>query len=181
MTKINKKNKAVIIGRFQPFHLGHLYVLKEALRSYNFVVFVIGSSQEDYTLKNPLTSQERFEILKKVLASLGVNKNKYKIVSLPDIPTNSAWASYVAKKVGKFDEVLTANNLTKMLFEDCGYSVVTNPLYRRKVCSGTEIRNRILRGRKWDFIVPAEVFVYLNKLGFEDRLREISKSDNPYS
>lgn len=181
MSKITKKDKILIIGRFQPFHLGHLHVLKDALRDYDVINIVIGSSQEDYTMENPLTSGERLEMLKKVMSSLGLKSNKYKIVLTSDIPTNSAWPKYIASKVGRFDEVLTANPLTKMLFEDSGYGVVEHPLYRRKIYSGTEIRERILKNKKWDFLVPVEVMVYLRKIGFEDRLNKIARSDNPYT
>ena len=44
---INKDNKkiALFIGRFQPLHHGHLYVLRTILKSYNKVKIGIGSSQ----------------------------------------------------------------------------------------------------------------------------------------
>jgi len=40
---------ALIIGRFQPFHLGHLLLIKEAAKEADIIVIGIGSSQESRT------------------------------------------------------------------------------------------------------------------------------------
>lgn len=54
---------AVFIGRFQPFHNGHLFALKTLLTKYDKVVVVIGSHNSLRTLKNPWTSDERKEMI----------------------------------------------------------------------------------------------------------------------
>ncbi|MBP1357507.1 MAG: adenylyltransferase/cytidyltransferase family protein, partial [Sulfolobus sp.] len=36
-------------GRFQPFHLGHLSVIKWALERVNELIILIGSAQESHT------------------------------------------------------------------------------------------------------------------------------------
>jgi len=175
-----KNKKALFIGRFQPFHEGHLYAVRYILRHYGYLVIAIGSSQEDYTSKNPLTEKERIEMLEKVFRQIGLPKKNYKIVSIPDINTNSIWPAYVAKKVGRFDIIVTASPFTKLLFEDAKYPVDFHPLLKRKFYSGTEIRNRILRNKSWDMLVPASVFVYLQKLDLKNRLQKIIETDNPY-
>lgn len=55
---------AVFIGRFQPFHNGHLYSLKKALETSEKVVVVIGSANAPRTIKNPFTDSERVEMIK---------------------------------------------------------------------------------------------------------------------
>ncbi|MDD5731541.1 MAG: nicotinamide-nucleotide adenylyltransferase [Patescibacteria group bacterium] len=172
--------KALFIGRFQPYHLGHLYAVRYLLKRYGYLIIAIGSSQEDYTARNPLTEKERIEMLEKVFRQIGLTKKQYKIVSIPDINTNSLWPDYVAKKTGRFDIVVTASPFTKLLFEDAGYMVDFHPLLRRKFYSGTEIRNRILRNKDWDMLVSASVFVYLQKLDLKGRLKKINQTDNPY-
>lgn len=98
MAKINKKSKALWIGRFQPFHLGHLHILKNILANYSSVIIVIGSAQEDYTTRNPLTAKERERMIKNVMNSIGAKEHHYKLVVTDDIPTNSLWAQYIVKK-----------------------------------------------------------------------------------
>mgnify|MGYP001580597542 CR=1 FL=1 len=176
----NKNKKCLIIGRFQPFHNGHLYVVSKCLSDYKQTIIGIGSSQEDYTMKNPMTFGERKEMIEKVLISQKIKKTKFKIVSLPDIITNSQWAKYVAKKAGKFDLVVTASPFTKLLFKDGGYTVYEHILLNRKKYSGTEVRRRMLRNRDWYDLVPSATYAYLKKINISDRVSEISKTDNPY-
>lgn len=54
---------AVLIGRFQPLHNGHLFSLKTLLSQYEKVVVVIGSHNSLRTLKNPWTAEERKEMI----------------------------------------------------------------------------------------------------------------------
>lgn len=49
----------VFIGRFQPFHIGHLEVIKTSLRQAERVIVVMGSSDQPRTPKNPFTAAER--------------------------------------------------------------------------------------------------------------------------
>ena len=53
----------MIIGRFQPFHLGHSIILDRALDQCNKVIVVIGSAQESRTPLNPLSASEREQII----------------------------------------------------------------------------------------------------------------------
>ena len=50
---------AVLIGRFQPFHNGHLALLRQALQAAQQVVVVLGSAYQARSPKNPFTWQER--------------------------------------------------------------------------------------------------------------------------
>ncbi|MBP7820288.1 MAG: adenylyltransferase/cytidyltransferase family protein, partial [Candidatus Methanofastidiosum sp.] len=52
--------RALYIGRFQPFHLGHLHVVKLILNSSKEIIIAIGSSQVSHTIQNPFTAGERF-------------------------------------------------------------------------------------------------------------------------
>jgi len=58
-------HKAVVyIGRFQPFHNGHLALLLRALELGEKVVVVLGSSFRSRNTKNPLTWQERAAMIR---------------------------------------------------------------------------------------------------------------------
>jgi nicotinamide-nucleotide adenylyltransferase len=73
--------KALLIGRFQPFHKGHLQVIKKILGEVDSLIIVIGSSQHKNNLENPLSADEREEMIKRVLEQEGL-KN-YAIFQVP--------------------------------------------------------------------------------------------------
>ncbi len=55
----------LIHGRFQPFHIGHLFLFEEMMKICNYGVILIGSvdkTGED----NPFTFKERFEHINKI-------------------------------------------------------------------------------------------------------------------
>ena len=61
---MEKFKGSVYIGRFQPFHLGHLEVLEHALSCSEKVLIIIGSSKSARSIKNPFTFEERKELIK---------------------------------------------------------------------------------------------------------------------
>lgn len=61
-------DQAVFIGRFQPFHNGHLALLRQALAAAHRVIVVLGSSFQARTPKNPFTWQERADMIRASVA-----------------------------------------------------------------------------------------------------------------
>ena len=66
-----KKELTVYIGRFSPFHMGHLAILRRALRTSKHVIVLVGSCGRARDLKNPVTFEERCEMI--AAAARGVN------------------------------------------------------------------------------------------------------------
>ena len=60
---------AVLIGRFQPPHLGHLALLQQALARADKVVVILGSALQARSPKNPFTWQERAAMFAGALSS----------------------------------------------------------------------------------------------------------------
>lgn len=86
---------AVFIGRFQPFHRGHLDVIKEAHRVAKNVIVCIGSANKPRSFKNPFTYDERKVIIQSVDPTLFVtpiNDNLY---------NDTQWAIGVQEQVQK--------------------------------------------------------------------------------
>lgn len=54
-----KYDTAVYIGRFQPFHLGHLHAIEEAAKLANNIVVLLGDTGGPRTIKNPFTDLQR--------------------------------------------------------------------------------------------------------------------------
>ncbi|MDP6459455.1 MAG: adenylyltransferase/cytidyltransferase family protein, partial [Candidatus Hydrothermarchaeota archaeon] len=42
--------RGLLIGRFQPFHKGHVYVVKKVLKGVDELIICIGSAQLSHTL-----------------------------------------------------------------------------------------------------------------------------------
>ncbi|VAW74157.1 Nicotinamide-nucleotide adenylyltransferase, NadM family / ADP-ribose pyrophosphatase [hydrothermal vent metagenome] len=63
---IQKKQKfdyAVYIGRFQPFHLGHMHCVTEALQNAEKLIIVIGSTNQARSFRNPWSFEERQQMM----------------------------------------------------------------------------------------------------------------------
>ena len=173
----NRFSRLVVPGRFQPPHLGHLETIKYALDLADEVIVVIGSAQDSFSLENPLTAGERFVLLDKLLKSrFGSDYCKrIKLVPVLDINSNKMWVQYLKMLLPPFDGVVSGNPLVLMLFEDMELKAIRPPMYRREICSGTEIRRRIIKGdESWTECVPSEILEDLKSLGFVTRLRRLA-------
>lgn len=73
-----KKDYIVFVGRFQPFHNGHMEVCKKALSIANHLIIVVGSYKSACTIRNPWTFEERREMIE-----LALSEYKDRITILP--------------------------------------------------------------------------------------------------
>lgn len=89
MKLITFKNLAVFIGRFQPFHIGHMSVVEKILTQYPQLLLVIGSADKSGTLDNPWTVQKREELIR---ASIPLElQERIDIAGLDDVLDDSKW------------------------------------------------------------------------------------------
>lgn len=160
----------LFIGRFQPFHNGHLYDIRNALKFSDKVIIGIGSSQEKNTSENPLSYEERKRMIEDALSSAGVTK--FKIISIPDINDDSKWVEHVKSIAHKFDIVYTGNPYVKKLFLEKGFRV--KDVEFLPGINATDIRKRAILEKKWEELVPVEVADYLKKIDAVSRIRQIN-------
>lgn len=165
---------ALLIGRFQPFHLGHLDALTQALSENDRVLIGIGSSEDNYTDDNPFTAGERFEMIEKTMQAHGISPEKYAIIPIRNIENYSLWASHVKLLCPAFQCVYTGSHIVKELFEKHASDIEVRDIeMKHKICA-TEIREKILSSDdSWIESVPKEVADYLKTLKAGDRLRDI--------
>jgi len=163
--------KALFIGRFQPFHKGHLKVIIEASTKYSELIIGIGSSQYSNTVENPFTDEERSLMINESLKNNGI-KN-YSIVCISDIHNPPKWVDHVVSIIPDFDIVLSNNDFTKQLFSEKGYTVKKTPLYNKDKFSGKVIRRRIRNDKPWENLVPKEVFKIIKKISGENRIKNL--------
>jgi bifunctional NMN adenylyltransferase/nudix hydrolase len=90
---------AVLIGRFQPFHNGHVGLLQMALATAPKVVIVLGSSLRARNCKNPFTWQERAGMIRASLSP----ENAERVAFLPmrDYFDDTRWARAVQKALAE--------------------------------------------------------------------------------
>ncbi len=79
----------LVLGRFQPLHLGHISLLKQALEENDELVICIGSAQ----LADPLLIEERKRRIEEQMKLLP--KKNYRIVCLNDLEERSKWPMYL--------------------------------------------------------------------------------------
>lgn len=168
--------RGLLIGRFQPFHKGHVYVVKEVLKEVDEIIMCIGSAQLSHTLDNPFTAGERLMMIANSLAENGIEKNYY-IIPIQDVNNNSLWVSHVRSLTPPFAKVYSGNTLVKRLFGEVGVEVTTPPLFNRKEYSGTEIRRRMLKGEPWEDLVPKAVVDVVREVQGTRRIRDLARSD----
>ena len=171
--------RGILVGRFQPFHAGHLAVVREVrtARPSEELILGVGSAQESYTWKNPFTAGERLEMIHLALdeAELG----GVWAVPLPDIQRHAMWVRYVESMVPRFERVYTNNPLTRLLFEQSDYAVDAPKLVDREQLQGEVVRQRLADDREWRGLVPSEVAAYLADLEAPARLRLLRGGESP--
>lgn len=164
--------RALFLGRFQPFHLGHLKVIKEICEKAEYVVIAMGSAQYSHSLENPFTSGERYTMISRTLEAEGINN--YYIIQLEDLHRYAVWVSHVVSHTPKFDVVYAHNPLSIRLFREAGFEVFELKLIEPDRYSGTEIRRRMIEGEEWRDLVSREVGKVIDEVDGEKRLKELA-------
>ena len=159
----------LLIGRFQPFHLGHLEALQFALSKVDKLWLGLGSSNKPIEKNNPFSADERKEmILSSISDSL---KNKITIYFIPDLDNHVKWIEKIDTIVPTFDIVFSNDPLTDHLYSKRSVQVMTIPFLKRDQLSGTRIRDLIKSDQKWDDLVPFGTKLILENLNAQSRLK----------
>jgi nicotinamide-nucleotide adenylyltransferase len=167
----------LFVGRFQPFHFGHLAAVKFALKRVNYLYVVVGSAQKSHERDNPFTAGERISMIKSALDGNGVDPSKWMAIPIADADSHSVWVSSVESMVPKFDTVFTNDALTFLLFKEEGIEVKSVPFLDRKHYSATNVRDRILERRDWQHLVPPQVAKLVIRFGGVERVRQLRRKD----
>jgi len=159
----------LLIGRFQPFHLGHLHAVRYALSKADNVWIGIGSSDRSFERQNPFSSRERREMIESSLDEASLKR--IGIYEIPDLNDHRRWAENIRTTVPKFDAVFTNDRVTSHIFSRQGTAVLSIPFEDRGSLSGTGIREKIISGGNWEDCVPDGTKSVLIRSGANDRLR----------
>ena len=160
--------RALFIGRFQPFHNAHLLDIKKILEEAGEIIIAVGSSQEKNTLENPFSYNERKQMIINVL-----KKNKirnFKIYQVPDLYNDKKWIEYIKKNLPKCDYVYSGNLWTLKCFMKFDSQVKKIKLV--KGINSTIVRNKMIKGKNWENLVPKEVVEYIGKIKGVERIKK---------
>jgi bifunctional NMN adenylyltransferase/nudix hydrolase len=151
---------AIFVGRFQPFHNGHLQAIKSALEIAEQVILVIGSYKSSCDIKNPLTYDERVAMIKYTIDDSYVKEDggtawasdiqsRVKFVPVRDYYNNdNLWVSEVQLKVSEFVEPSDATVLIGSYKDSSSYYLNLFPQWdfhplQNKTLNATDIRDSL--------------------------------------
>lgn len=169
--------RGLYVGRFQPFHLGHISAVKAILEDIDELVIVVGSAQYSHTIANPFTAGERLMMVRLALEEAGLDCRRVWVVPVPDVHLHMLWVSALEGYTPKFDVVYSNEPLTRRLFTEAGYKVKGIRFFERKVYSSTDIRAKMVKGENWKKLVPKSVATFITEIDGVNRLSDLTKSD----
>lgn len=142
---------SVYIGRFQPFHIGHLALLRQALEHAPRCVVVLGSSNQARTPRNPFTWNERADMIRQALGPA----ERERVVFLPvrDYYNEGRWVEAVRQGVA---QILDKNSGTVALighFKDATSEYLRNfpgwallPQDKQSPVDAVHLRDALFKG-----------------------------------
>ena len=170
-------NRALYVGRFQPFHLGHLDAIKIVLESVDELVVVIGSAQYSHNANNPFTAGERLVMVRRALEEAGIDYSRVWIVPVPDVHLHMLWVSALEGYTPRFNVVFSNEPLTRRLFMEKGYKVKSIQFFEREIYTSTLIREKMLKDESWTSLVPKSIAKFINEIDGVNRLRDLARTD----
>ncbi len=171
-----KQKIGLFIGRFQPFHLGHIDAMNQAKKK-GITEFIIGiwSSNKEHTAENPFTYEERKTMITKIMKALNI---KFTIYALPDFDSDEDRKNYIIKNIPAFNVIISGNPRTSWIFKKTKYKVV--PLKITKDIKSTTIRHLL---HIWDIntlksLLPWPVIAYLQNINAGKRLTKYYQNEH---
>jgi len=105
----NKFDLGVFIGRFQPFHKGHLSVIQEGLKYSNNLIIFAGSANGARCHRNPFTYNERKYMIETSLTP--DERKRVTILPLEDVSYNDTqWIQSVQEGVAQVSNSISPNS-----------------------------------------------------------------------
>ena len=159
----------LLIGRFQPFHLGHLAALQFAIPKVDKLWLGLGSSNKPIEKNNPFSIEER---KKMILSSIDDSiQNKISIFPIPDLDNHVRWIQNIDTIVPDYEIIFSNDPMTEHLYSKRNVQVIAIPFLKRDQLSGTQLRDLIKSDQKWNDLVPEGTKLILENLDAKNRLK----------
>ena len=167
--------RILFIGRFQPFHNGHLEALKYLCKM-GEVIVAVGSAQHAGSFRNPFAFKERELMIRAAVQEAGLEI--LDVVPVKDIYNHQRWAEHVQACVPAYDCIFTNSEVDRRIFEFAGERLMKEWLFERERYEGKKVREAMAAGKDWKALVPPSVAAFLDDIKGEERLK-ILKEKGP--
>ncbi|MFW9830233.1 MAG: nicotinamide-nucleotide adenylyltransferase [Candidatus Thorarchaeota archaeon] len=168
------RQPGLFIGRFQPFHKGHLHALKEILAQEEQVFIVIGSAQASHTPTNPFSTAERIIMLQLILEELDIPCSRYLLIPVPDIHNYELWVDHVKRFVPPFGIVYGGLKTSLELFSEKKLPVKEITPHKKNIYSGTEVRRRMKQEEDWRSLIPDVIIEFIKEVDGVRRVKSFN-------
>lgn len=163
--------RALVLGRFQPLHIGHKALIQEALGRGATVVVAIGSSTAKPGLRNPFTAAERRQMVEATFPN-EVRSGAIVVAEVPDLHDPPRYVEHTLAITGPVDVVYGNDDGTLGLFERAGMRTESPGLVDRGRYEAKVIRAQMAADDgAWRKSVPPPVAEMLIRLDAGRRLR----------
>ncbi|MCH1423386.1 MAG: adenylyltransferase/cytidyltransferase family protein [Candidatus Poseidoniaceae archaeon] len=132
-------SRYIVLGRFQPFHFGHAYLVEKASALRNEgdeLIVAIGSKQAEWEPNNPWSAEERVAML---TAWTSAHHIECSIVTIDDIHDPPNWVEHATIVHGK-GTLVTTDEATSRLYSEGGFDVLLIEMNERERLEGWRIR-----------------------------------------
>lgn len=172
--------RGLMLGRFQPFHKGHLGLTKQILSECDELLIIIGSAQFNFIDKDPFSAGERVLMIHEALKEAGVDLSRCYIIPVANDENNARWLAYIRSMVPPFDVLYSGNDFVKYLARSQDSSIVIeDPMFAEiNEYNGTNIRRLMQEGKPWEHLVPPAVAKVIQQVGGIVRINMLARSDS---
>jgi nicotinamide-nucleotide adenylyltransferase len=172
--------RGLMLGRFQPFHKGHLALTKQILSECDELLIIIGSAQFNFIDKDPFSAGERVLMIHEALKEAGVDLSRCYIIPVANDENNARWLAYLRSMIPPFDVLYSGNDFVKYLTRSQDSSIVIeDPVFAEiNECNGTNIRRLMQEGKPWEHLVPPAVAKVIQQVGGIVRINMLARSDS---
>jgi nicotinamide-nucleotide adenylyltransferase len=166
--------RGILVGRFQPFHRGHLSAVRDSSREVDELIIVIGSSQRSHEFRNPFTAGERIEMIRETLiAEQVIDEHRIMLIPVPDTDIHYLWTYQMDLLVPRYDRVYTNDPFTEYLFTERGIKVVQPRLHKRRDLSATRVRRRMVMDEDWQSLVSRRTAEFIATINGVKRIQSL--------
>lgn len=177
-----KYDYTVYIGRFQPFHMGHLASVKEALTESRQLIMVLGSANVAPNTKNPFTADEREEMILRCLSF--DERERVQFVRVRDyLYDDSKWVTEVQNVVNEITGYEGRVALIGYHKDESSYYLDLFPNWNfihatpKRIYDATTVRELLFTSQGYAHLLPEAIAYYLsewqkNSLNYVNLLEE---------
>lgn len=164
-----------MVGRFQPFHKGHIHLAKIALKECDELIIVIGSAQFNYIATDPFTAGERILMAHSALLKCNFDLARCYIIPVVNDENNSRWLAHLQSMIPEFQVLYSGNLFVKYLVHS-EIQVRSPQFLRKNFYNGANIRKLISQKKQWKHLVPPAVATIIEDIHGTKRIQILSKT-----